>query len=263
MPISTVSILGCGWLGYPLANSLYHAGYHIKTASRSPLIAPGQDHWSHFQFAVEPQQTIPDAFLDTDVLIINIPCKQPEAFYPLLSALKQNTMPKVIFVSSTSVYQTSDNPITENRGPINHDSPLWQIEQAFQGVQGLQLNILRFSGLIGYGRHPGRFFKPGRIISAPNHRVNMIHRDDCVGIIQAMLLQNDWGETFNACADNHPRRLDFYTQACQHLSLPLPEFAAEETSADKLISNAKVKRLLNYQFQHPDLLAWSQLPFEP
>lgn len=262
MPIHTVSILGCGWLGYPLAKHLHQAGYQIKTASRSPLEHSHSNNWQHYQFAIDSQQHIADGFLDTHVLIINITCKQLEAYGPLLSALKQKPGLKVIFVSSTSVYQNSETTVTESRGPINQDSALWQIEQALQQIPGLKLNILRFSGLIGYSRHPGRFFKSGRIIAAPNHRVNMIHRDDCIGIIQVMLQQNEWGETFNACADSHPQRLDFYTQARHHLGLPVPEFAAEEPSADKVISNTKLKRFFNYEFQHPDLLAWSQLPFE-
>ena len=34
MSINTISILGSGWLGLPLATQLYKQGFHVKTSTR-------------------------------------------------------------------------------------------------------------------------------------------------------------------------------------------------------------------------------------
>jgi len=84
--------------------------------------------------------------------------------------------------------------------------------------------------------------------------VNLIHRDDCIGIIDAIIDQQAWGEVFNGCADTHPGKREFYTYARQLLDIPAPEFAHDAEQAFKIVSNAKVKQLLDYQFMFPDVM---------
>ena len=260
--ISKISVLGCGWLGFPLALALAEAGYQITTASRSAIADDNQAQGiRHIHQAIYGQSPINPALLDCELLIINIPCKDLHAFSVLFKALESQSHIKVIYVSSTSVYQNSDAPVNEEKGPFNLASPIYQIEQSFKEIETLPLNILRFAGLLGYNRHPARFIKPGRVIPAPNHRVNMIHRDDCIGILVKLIELNKWGLTLNACADSHPLRLDFYTQAARHAGLPLPDFAEDNPAPGKVISNHQLKRVLHYRFQYPDLLAWSHIPY--
>ena len=84
--------------------------------------------------------------------------------------------------------------------------------------------------------------------------VNLIHLDDCLGIIDAILQQQAWGETFNGCADTHPSKREFYSYARKLMGLPAPEFDTETEVKYKIISNQKIKTKLNYTFQHPDLM---------
>jgi hypothetical protein len=107
--------------------------------------------------------------------------------------------------------------------------------------------------LIGYGRHPGRFFRKGRLIQNPDSHVNLIHRDDCIEIISRIIKKEVWGEVFNCCADTHPTKREFYTQAAKSIGLTAPDFEYSGTNSFKIISNEKVKRILNYEFLHPDL----------
>ncbi|MFT5748934.1 MAG: NAD dependent epimerase/dehydratase family enzyme, partial [Ancylomarina sp.] len=86
--------------------------------------------------------------------------------------------------------------------------------------------------------------------------VNLIHRDDCIQIINEVINQDVWNEIFNCTADTHPSKKEFYTKAAERIGVPLPIFDEEEGSHSsfKLITNDKLKRRLNYEFIHPDLM---------
>jgi NAD dependent epimerase/dehydratase family enzyme len=107
--------------------------------------------------------------------------------------------------------------------------------------------------LIGYNRNPGEFFTKGKLVHNPDSYVNLIHRDDCIGIISQIVEQEVWGEVFNCCADTHPTKREFYTQAAKSTGVPPPEFVNSDSDSFKIISNQKVKQVLNYEFLHADL----------
>ena len=84
--------------------------------------------------------------------------------------------------------------------------------------------------------------------------VNLIHRDDCIGLIQAVITKNVWGEIINGSADLQPTRKEIYTKAAKNIGLTPPSFKKEATIAYKIISNSKSKKLLGYTYKHPDPL---------
>lgn len=194
-------------------------------------------------------------FLQAERLIINITCKNLTSFAQLIRQIEQSTIKKVLLVSSTSVYDNLNTVVTEDQGAELEDSPLWQIEQLFRHNAHFSTTVVRFSGLVGYSRHPGRFFRSGKVVEQPDAPVNLIHRDDCIGIISAIIEQGVWGEVFNGCAATHPSKREFYTHARKLLNLPAPEFAQTSEPAYKIVSHAKVQQVLNYQFMHPDLMS--------
>ena len=108
--------------------------------------------------------------------------------------------------------------------------------------------------LICYSRNPGKFFHKGKVVHNPDSNVNLIHRDDCIGIISQIVEQDVWGEVFNCCADTHPTKREFYTHTAKSTGFPVPDFANSHTKSFKIISNQKVKQILNYEFLHPDLM---------
>ncbi|MEM8862724.1 MAG: SDR family NAD(P)-dependent oxidoreductase, partial [Chloroflexota bacterium] len=150
--------------------------------------------------------------------------------------------------------QNINKTITESDTEYYSASPLLIIEEMFKDWASERATIVRFGGLIGYQRHPGRFFKPGRIVQNPEAPVNLIHRDDCIEIISQIVEKKAWGELFNCCTDTHPTKREFYTRARELLGAPPPEFSQSDAGVGKLISNEKVKRFLNYDFKHPDLM---------
>jgi len=193
-------------------------------------------------------------FLQANVLIINIPSKDIEGFSNLLKEIEKSAIEKVLFVSSTSVYENKNKTFSESDGEESILSPLLIIENLFRNSGKFKTTIVRFGGLIGYSRNPGRFFSQGKLVHNPDSHVNLIHRDDCIGIISQIVAQEAWDQVFNCCADTHPTKREFYTKAAKSIGVPAPEFVNSDTEPFKIISNQKVKQILNYAFLHPDLM---------
>ena len=243
-----ISILGCGWLGMPLALALAQKGFDVKGSSRSVAKFDAMSKGGILPYVIDLHQPNDDlsGFLQTDVLIIAVTSKQVEAFRNLIEQIEQSTVQKVLFVSSTSVYPNTNGIVTENSEVI--DSALTQIESLFRCNTTFKTTILRFGGLFGYDRQPGRFFPAGKKIDQPEGFVNLIHQDDCIGIISQIIEQNLWQETLNACADTHPTRREFYTNEALKLGLPEPEFIESNVIEYKMISSEKLKKMLGYGF---------------
>lgn len=270
------SILGCGWLGLPLAKSLFSKGYEVKgsTTSESKLEMLKDAGILPFQIQLEEHQIIgnmEDFLKETDVLIIDIPPGLRKAISPtlemtfvnkiknLIPYIEKSSIQKVIFVSSTSVYgdgfpiveiteETKPNPDTESGKQLAITETLLQSNPHFKTT------VIRFGGLLGEDRHPIKFLAGRTNVENPDAPVNMIEREDCIGIIEKSLdfARDDkweWNQVFNAVAPQHPTRKEYYHKKAQILNLPLPIFAENLESKGKMISSKKVETILGYSFQ--------------
>ncbi len=259
---NTISILGCGWLGYPLALRLITKGWHVKgstttepkrTGLKEHNIDPYLVHLSGDLSANAP-------FFESNVLLINVPPalkKQSAEAYltnmqALLKQVQASPLKRVIFISSTSVYPDTNSEIVDTWN-VDFQSPLYQSEQFFAQSTTFKTTIIRFAGLIGPGRNPSRFFSGKTNIPNGQAPVNLIHLDDCIGIIQAVLNNHRFYGTYHAAAPTHPSRSEFYTLASQVAGLPLPGFI-DELKDWKIIDAEKLEHDLDYEFIHPDLL---------
>ncbi len=252
--MNRISILGCGWLGKPLATSLLENGFSVKGSTTSEekiasLESLGIE--THIVNISEFEEY--DAFLQSDILIIAITSKDIDGFENLIAQIQNSPVQKVIFISSTSVYPRINKVMTEEDEVVqNH--PLVEIENLFRENTFFETTIIRFAGLFGGERHPANWFKNGREIPQPEGFVNMIHQEDCIEIIHEIINQNCWNETFNACANHHPTREQFYIKARESKGFEAPVFKQEKVFEWKIISSDKVQRVLNYSFIHNDLL---------
>ena len=173
----------------------------------------------------------------------------------MLRKIEASPIQAVLFVSSTSVYADKGKLVSEEAGDESPHHPLVIIENLFRQSGQFRTSIVRFAGLIGGSRHPGRFFRGGKMVKNANAGVNLIHRDDCINILDRIVANDLWGETFNACADTHPSKREFYSQAAKMAGAPLPEFEDSAAGSFKIIDNRKLKQVLGYEFLHPDLMA--------
>lgn len=253
---NTISILGCGWLGLPLAIELSLKEYLIKgsTTSNDKLKALKSNDIQPFIINLSNREPIYDQFLNSEILIIAIPSKNINDFQYLISKIETSIIKKVLFISSTSVYPNNNSTITEE-SPTKK-VPLTEIENLFNTNKKFKTTILRFGGLIGYNRKPGNFFKNGKVIDHPEGFVNLIHRDDCIQIIESIIEKEIWNETLNACTDTHPKRREFYTKEFKKEGRNSPLFNQTSTNDYKIVENNKLKKLLNYNFKHSDLMLY-------
>jgi nucleoside-diphosphate-sugar epimerase len=268
-----ISILGCGWFGLPLAKSLLSKGYNVKgsTTSATKLKTLKEAEIIPFQIQLNEQEiigNISDFLHETDVLIIAIP---PGLRKEILSSemtfmnkmktlipyIEKSGIQKVLFVSSTSVYgdrfpieeyteSTQTHPDTESGRQLVLSEKLLQSNIHFKTT------VIRFGGLLGEDRHPIKFLAGRTQIENPDGPVNLIQKEDCIGIIIKALdfaCKDKWGETFNAVAPQHPTRKTYYQKKAQQFNLPLPNFVEDTKSKGKIISSKKVETILDYSFQ--------------
>lgn len=278
-----ISILGCGWLGLPLAKALLKNGFSLKgsTTSMEKLSVLENSGIQPFLIALSEDKTTGNlsAFLENSkILIIDVPPKlrgsekdpstaPRKAFVrkieTLIPFIEKSSVENVLFISSTSVYgddsSTALNVTEETKMCPETESgkQLLETEQLLQSNPNFKTTILRFGGLIGEDRHPIRFLAGKTNLENPNAPINLIHQDDCIGIITAILCHTEpvevWNETFNAVTPFHPSRKEYYTQKAIDLNLALPEFNYETAVSGKTISSSKIEDVLGYTFVKPNL----------
>jgi nucleoside-diphosphate-sugar epimerase len=257
--VETISILGCGWLGKPLAVSLIRDAYEVlgSTTSKdkeSELRSLGVKPFTlKFNPSLQGEER---NFFHADILVVSIPPRSKqnngtfflEQIKALIEEIEKASVRKIIFISSTSVYPDTNQVVSE--GDADPESILAKAESAFVKSSKLSTTVIRFAGLVGPGRHPGKFLS-GKTIGGADNPVNIIHQSDCIRIIKRIIESNTWNKIFNACADLHPAKEVFYTMVCKQSGLPPPVFSDKE-GAYKNVSSEYLKNELTFKFDFPD-----------
>ena len=268
MPSKIVSIIGCGWLGLPLAEQLLGAGFTLKgsTTSAQKRAVLIQQSIDAYQLVLNPEPTGKlNALLEADTLVINVPPKagkMGDGFHPkqiehLTNAVRQSSIQHVIYVSSTSVYPDPSRTVVEDDVTTETGSGAPMLVRAEQLVQALAadkiVTILRYGGLMGYDRIPGKYVA-GKTVDSGEVPVNYLHRDDAVGILQTIIEQQPRG-VFNGVSPEHPTREAIYRKSCDDFGYELPVFIKPDVPVlFKVVSPAKLIQATGYAFQYPDPL---------
>lgn len=265
-----ISILGCGWLGLPLAETLRDDGHAINgsTTDTDKLEVLKGKQITPYLINLEPDlnKDADDEFWNADLLILNIPAGRRrdnvEEFHPkqisaVIEKVKESSISFVIFISSTSVYPKRPGVVKENDTVAGNavrstGNALIEAEKMLMAQPEFETTILRFGGLYGYDRHPGRYMSGRKNLDKGNAPINFIHRDDCIQIIKQVIDEKITGEIFNAVTDGHPPKKLFYPAMAEALGLEKPTFKDDEIDDYKLVSNQKLKERLNYEFKYPN-----------
>jgi nucleoside-diphosphate-sugar epimerase len=260
----TITILGCGWLGLPLAVKLTGSGWKVKGSTTNPdkLNTLAENNIDPYLVQLKQLDITDPAFFDSDVLLINIPPalrKQTEQEYiaqmmALVQAVVKSPVRHVVFISSTAVYPELNKVITDV-SEVDGNNALYRSELLFTQNTAFKTTVIRLAGLIGPGRHPSRFFAGKQNIPNGQAPVNLILLDDCIGIIEQILAQQKFGFTWHVAAPTHPEKQEFYTAATKQAGLALPGFI-DELQDWKIINSDEITDELGYQFIHPDLMDW-------
>lgn len=253
-----ISILGCGWLGKELGKTLVSSGFQVmgSTTRSEKVIELESVGIKPFVLTVNelPEAGVAQQFFHCDVLVISLPHGvrrgNGDAYVDqiniVMDAVTRGNVKHLLLISTTSVYPNLNRIVTEEDADPNN--PIVKAERIVL-KSGLPSTVLRFAGLYGPGRHPGKFLANKSNIAGANAPVNLIHLDDCVQIIKTIITNDVWNEVLSACADGHPTKKVFYTNAALSIGLNPPTFS-NEVQDYKIVSNERIKAILNYEFVH-------------
>ncbi|MCC5930705.1 MAG: NAD-dependent epimerase/dehydratase family protein [Cyclobacteriaceae bacterium] len=260
--LQTISILGCGWLGLPLARHYLDKGCLVKGSTRTKGKVESLRYAGIIPYLIDlndedETDEIAD-FFASDLMIINFPPSRIadiETVYPRqVEMVLQRTWARhtraVVFTSSTSVYADGQFPAEESQ-TLNPEKSsgkaLIKAEELVRKVYPQKHIILRLAGLMGPNRHPGRFFAGKNGLTGGGSPVNFVHLDDCILAIDWLVEKECWGETFNLCSPEHPIKKEFYTLAAKSGAYDLPGYSDEEIGG-KSVSSEKIIRQTGYRF---------------
>jgi len=144
----SIGILGCGWLGFPLAKKLIEDGHTVSgtTTSSDKLEVLENEGITAFQVNLSEkgiQGNIEGFLSHIDTLIIDVPPKlrgkHTESFVEkmkfLIAEIKKSHVSNVIFVSSTAVYGNAEGEVSEEsltRPTTESGKQLVECEAMFQ-----------------------------------------------------------------------------------------------------------------------------------
>ncbi|GLP96683.1 SDR family oxidoreductase [Paraferrimonas sedimenticola] len=260
----SISIISCGWFGRALGAHLSQKGWQVKGAKRELEAAQelAEQGIEGYQLSLEPKLICSniDELLDSDYCVVNLPPRLRagdsdylEKLDNLLAAMANKSYQRVVYISSTGVYSDSLEVATEADASAHSESArvMLEAEQCFQ--QAHNAVVIRFAGLIGAGRQPGRFLAGRKDMAKPLAPVNLVHLRDCVAACEHILTLEQVQPAYNLAAPDHPTRRAFYQAAAESMGLEAPQFIDDQQAGKRVESSAIVQS--GYRFQVTDLMA--------
>lgn len=234
-----ITILGCGWLGVPLAKTLAESNNEVL----------GVTHNSAHQAALTSAKIATSTTLEpihmsrTHTLIILLPFKRsledPRQYFNTvcrhLKQAKESGVARVIWTGSTSIYPKVSGVFDENTPftlPNERAKVLWDIESAIRDYFPQNGVALRVGGLIGPGRDSSRSLTSGKPIARPLDTIALIHSGDIIALMVRLSEFKGDFRVINVTTGENLSREVYYTAAAKKIGLPLPQFQEQdETTA--------------------------------
>lgn len=273
-------IIGCGYVGLPLAVELSRQGHEVTGLGRGQRAETAlKEHKVQLLIGdVSKPETLANLPSAYD-WVVNCASSSGggEADYRdvylhgthnLIKWLSSTPPCKFVYTSSTSVYGQTDGSVVTEKSPTEPTTAtskiLIETEQLLFAAatrDKFPAVILRVAGIYGPGRGYWfkQFLKGEAMIEGTGERIlNMIHRDDVVGAIAAALTHGKPGEVYNA-ADNEPvSQIAYFRWLSKTLRLPMPPFGPEDRQSlrkrgitNKKVSNSRLRTELHYRFRYP------------
>ncbi|HIP30217.1 MAG TPA: hypothetical protein EYG93_01540 [Sulfurospirillum arcachonense] len=258
-----IAILGAGWLGFNLAKQLQKDGYKVSCSYRHRLLKLTLQEAKIDSIFVDLDENIlPEKLFNTDVLCIFIPPSQNKEYKKIFQKITENRnfdkIKQVIFSSSTSIYQNTNDDKRENSS-LKTDN---QIVEAEKILEKFSNNcILRFAGLMGEERYLAKYYSS--TVQNAQTIVNHIHLEDAIGIIEEIISKNVRG-TYNICAPLHPTKEKVIKEQCKILNHKEPFFEKGDNKKAVIITD-KIDKKIFYMYKHPSPIHFplikNQAPF--
>ena len=173
----------------------------------------------------------------------------------LTNQTKTQGVQHLIFTSSTSVFPNISGRFDESSQlstETEMGKTLIQAEQCLFQSGISHCDILRLAGLIGKQRHPIKFLAGKRNLKQGNSPVNLVHLEDCIQAITALLMNPNGLRTYHLCAPIHPTRAEYYTKAAVFYDLSIPQFECSDSDPKRIIMADKICRDLGFAYRYPN-----------
>ena len=245
--------MGCGWLGTPLALAVLKLGYIVKGTTTQIMKLQELRDAGIDPYVVELKETFIDGGVDQflkelDVLIINIPPglrSQPQSDYAgriglLLSTVQKHHLNQLIYISSTSVFQDTEDvsTYTESDAANATDAKGKKLIAAEDTIAQFPANttIIRPGGLIGSDRHPIQMLAGREGVSNPNAPINLTDRDYLIQLILKVIAGEIDAPVVHAISEPHEDRKPYYTRLAEQYDLEPPRFDDQKSVGKQIIS---------------------------
>lgn len=260
-----IGILGCGWLGLPLAKTLLTKDIKIKGTTTSPSkieVLQGNDIEAYTIDLYEDKIDELDTFLkNIDCLIITIPPFRGEEeptyaknFKKLLPFIEKHNIKNVIMMSSVSIYAPSNDVITEEFKEYSQEPTAKQIldaENVLLNAPLINTCILRLGGLYGEDRRPVNYICRKELLDNPDMPINMIHLDDIIQFTVKIINKGFEGNhIYNIVSPSFKSRFDYYNQQAKECNLILPPNGSNDLSTFRRISGTKIAKDTDSNYLH-------------
>lgn len=268
--MANILIIGCGDIGCLLGSELARQGHKVFGLRRNIDELPD---------CIQPIQAdliheLPElpANIDYVFYMASAGKYKDSAYYQAyvlglkhtLAALKNQSIKRLFFISSTSVFGQSDGETVNESCPTSDSN--FSTRRILEGEKlaqesELATTVVRFGGIYGPGRtHLIDLVRAGKAHCMEDVWSNRIHSDDCVGLLSHLLTQNETDpsslEPLYIGVDDEPSlSCDLYSWLAEQLCAPEVEYIEPSENArlmrsNKRLSNAKIKAS-GYQFKYP------------
>lgn len=171
----------------------------------------------------------------------------------------------VVYTSSTSVYPQDGGVRVDETAAVDREGErprvLVEAEEVLMGLpkSAGRRTVLRLAGIYGPQRHHLlEQVRSGEVAGRGDHHLNLIHREDiCAAIWSALLTEAADGQIFNVADDGAAPKAEIVGWLAEKLGVAVPRFSGvpeagrRAVTPDRVIDNAKIKRVLGWRARYP------------
>jgi nucleoside-diphosphate-sugar epimerase len=247
-------IIGCGYIGLPLALDLQSKGHAVTAWVRSTVTAESLAPRRFSRIitgSVADEGVWAGAGTDYDLAIHCASSARGgdtayEDVFQRGAQLMARHLPQArkLFVSSTSVYGQSQGELVTEESPAKPATATGKILRAAEEV-ALEAGaiVVRSSGIYGPGRGVlfAKLQRGEAVIEGDGSRwINQIHQRDLVAALVHLISAGAPGEIYNATDDTPVMQRDYYAWCAEFLGKALPLFGPVNTQRKRGLTNKRV-----------------------
>lgn len=266
--MNKVAVVGLGKVGVRLAHRLHNLGWTVKGSNShsdkvNQLCLQGLDSY-FLQFTPDIQATPNDLeqLFAVNALVITLPPTQLLSPIQYEQAVKNAVqmgldcgVTQIIFTSSTTVLPNRTGQFTEDCVPEANnptDQALINIENYLLNLNHINVDIIRFGGIVTPYSHPVQTLATRPLLHNGNTPINLVHIDDCVQALQSLLETPSGKRCYHLVAPQHPSRAQYYVAMADKWQVNTPQFICSSDDLQRQINGDKICRELNFNYLYPN-----------